>query len=415
MKGLYRIIPALLLALTIGGAWQSLQRGLARIDVRKAELSRFDNALLERALTHDPSNPDIYQLKGLALYANSSFSEASSEFDRAIYHRPSDYMLWLYRGRTRSALGDLPAAESDYRSAISLAPHYAEPGAELGRLLLRAGRYDEAFYLLAQAASRNESLLPEVLDLARRTFPNDPLAILRAVNPSSDAAKRRSVLYLIEQNMASEALVSFAAESLDREGVSEAVRNLIERKKFRLAFDLWKTALSSSPPAGTNLLIDGDFENFTGVSAGNFGWQVGDDDHRGKIEIAVADKAGALGSRGLEIRFNGDVSADREIISQLVPMSPKAGYKLTFLSSSEKLVSGGLPIVSIVDASTHEAIADSNPLATTGGEWNRTSIEFNTSEKTEAIILILRRSGCQSSPCPIFGDIRLDDFVLTSR
>ncbi|MEO8042544.1 MAG: tetratricopeptide repeat protein [Acidobacteriota bacterium] len=414
MKGFYRIIPALVLILIIAGGWQSLQRGIARVYVRRAELSRFDNALLERALVHDPSNPDIYQLKGLALYADGAFADASSEFDRAISHRPTDYLLWLYRGRARSTSGDLRGAESDYRVAISLAPHYAETRAELGRLLLRAGRTDEAFSLLAEAASRNESLLPEVLGLARSTFPDDPLAILRAVNPSSDAAKRRSVVYLIEQGMASGPLVSFAAGALDRESVLEAVRNLTQRKQFGLAFDLWKATRPSSLSTASNLLIDGDFENFTGENAGNFGWQVGDDD-RGKIEIAVADKAGSSGSRGLEIRFNGDLDANRTIISQLLPVRPKTGYKLTFVSTSEGLVSGGLPIVSIMDASTYEAIADSRALGTPGREWNLTSMEFNTSERTDAINIALRRKGCQSSPCPIFGELRLDDFVLTLR
>jgi tetratricopeptide (TPR) repeat protein len=414
MKGLYRIIPALLLALIIGAAWQCLQRGLARIDVRKAELSRFDNALLERALTHDPGNPDIYQLKGLALYAKSAFSEASSEFDRAIYHRPTDYMLWLYRGRTRAALGDLPGAESDYRVAISLAPNYAEPSAELGRLLLRTGRVQEAFSFLADAASHEESLLPEVLDLARGTFPDDPLAIMHAVNPGSVAAKQRSVDYLIEHDLASEQLVPVVADTLDRASVLQAVRKLVELKKFELAFDLWKTTRAAGQPSDSNLMIDGDFEDFSGEDVGNFGWQIGD--HLGtKIEVAVADKAGSAGSRGLEIRFSGDLPADGTILSQLLPVRPSTAYKLTFVSTSEDLLSAGLPIVSVMDASTDAWIIDSSALGISGPEWHRTSMEFNTSERTEAIIIALRRKGCQASPCPIFGDMRLDNFVLTSR
>ena len=413
MKGFYRIILVLWLPLLIiGGSWQSLQRGVARYYVREAELSRFDEALLDRALAHDPSNPDIYQMKGLALYANGAFTEAASEFDRAIDHRPADYRPWLYRGRARSASGDLRGAESDYRFAISLAPHYAEPRAELGRILLRTDRREEAFSYLAEAASREESLMPEILDLARNTYPDDPLAILRAVNPRSDAAKLRTVVFLIQHDMASGSLVSFAAEALGREGVLEAIRNLTERKKFGLAFELWKATQAASA-SGSNLLIDGDFENFTGDNTGNFGWQVGHDDHA-KIEIAVTDKAGSSGSRGLEIRFNGGLDANT-IISQLVPVRPATGYKLTFVSSSENLVSGGLPIVSVIDASSYGAIADSTALGGYGPGWSLTSMEFHTSERTEAIIIALRRKGCQSSPCPIFGEIRLDDFVLALR
>ena len=100
--------------------------------------------------------------------------------------------------------------------------------------------------------------------------------------------------------------------------------------------------------------------------------------------------------------------------SQLLPVKPKTGYELTFVSTSKDLVSAGLPNVSIIDASTFTPIADSPTLNTPGTEWHLTSMKFSTSEKTEAIVIALRRKGCQSSRCPIFGEIRLDDFVLTS-
>ena len=221
-------------------------------------------------------------------------------------------------------------------------------------------------------------------------------------------------MYLIERDMASAALVSFAAAELDRDACLALVRGLIEKKNFGLAFELWKKIQPSGAVTGANMIVDGDFESFTGDDAGGFGWQVGHND-RAKVEVAVTDRAGSSNSRGLEIRFNGDLDPGSPVISQLLPVRPKTGYELSFVSTSKDLVSAGLPIVSVMDASTSATIADSRVLNVAGLGWHVTNMSFDTSEKTEAIIIAVRRKGCQSSPCPIFGEIRLDDFVLKLR
>ena len=415
MKGADRILALCLLTLLLAASWQSAQLGVSRYYVREAELADPNEVLLRRALAFDSGNPDIHRLRGLAFYADSAFTEASSEFDRAISLRPADYQLRVYRGRTRNALGDFHGAETDYRTATLLAPHYAEPQIELGRFLLRANRVTEAFPYLGRAATIDESLLPDVLDLARNTYPADAVAIFRAVNPQNESARTRTVLYLIKNNMASEALASFVAQSLDEEGALEAARELIKLKKFRIAYEIWKPKHQPEKLSGdaSNLVIDGDFESFCCERTGGFGWQVEHDES--KTEIAVSHTGGFSDSRGLEINFNGDPNPGRLLIGQLIPVNPKSSYRLTFLSNSERLVSGGLPTVCVLDGTSTRVVAESSPLGSPEREWRRTVMDFNIPENTDGIIIGLRRSGCPSSPCPIFGQIRLDDFVLTLR
>ena len=415
MKGSDRILALCLLTLLIAASWYSAQLGMSRYYAREAELASPNEALLQRALAFDPRNPDIYRLQGLAFYASGAFTEASSEFDQAIRLRPADYRLRLYRGRARAALGDFHGAETDYRTATLLAPHYAEPQIELGRFLLRTDRVTEAFSYLGRAASIDESLLPDVLDIARNTYPADAVAIFHAVNPQNESARTRTVLYLIRNNMASEGMASFVAQTLDEDGALEAARELIKLKKFRIAYEIWKTKHQPNklPGDASNLVIDGDFESFCCERTGGFGWQVEHDES--KTEIAVSHTGGVSDSRGLEINFNGDPNPGRLLITQLIPVNPKNSYRLTFLSNSDRLVSGGLPIISVLDATSNNTIAESGPLGSPEGEWRRTVVDFNIPENTDGIIIGLRRSRCQSSPCPIFGQLRLDDFVLSLR
>jgi hypothetical protein len=321
----------------------------------------------------------------------------------------------MYRGSTRQAIGDLAGAEADYRASIALAPHYSQPQNQLGRLLLLLNRTDEAFEYLSRAASIDESRWPELLNLASQAYPGDGAAILRAVNPSNKKTRDQTALYLISNDMDSGVLVSFVTDSLDDDGTLRVIRELIELKKFRTAYDVWRTRFHNDIPGEnlTNLMIDGDFEKFSGENPGGFGWQAA---HvPSKITIAVNSEGGFSGSRYLELRFNNEIETGEFIVDQLVPVSSETRYKLTFVSNSERLVSAGLPVVSVIDAAMRDVIAESEELGSRENIWKPNEIAFTTGPRTTAIIIGVRRARCQSSPCPIFGKLRLDEFVLTAH
>jgi Tfp pilus assembly protein PilF len=410
----YRIFSALLFALLIAAGWESAHRGMSGYYTHLAAVTRSDQPL-RAALAHDPGNPKVHEIQGLMLHEQGAYEAATSEFDQAIRLRTRDYRMWIYRGRARSALGDLTGAESDFRASIGLAPHYSEPQNELGRILLRMNRTNEGFEYLSRAASIDETRLPELLELARQLYRDDSAAILRAVNPSSKRARLETALYLIIHDMDSDALVTFVADSLDEDGALKVVRLLIERKRFRAAFSIWRTRFhpDTSPDDASNLIIDGDFESFSGENLGGFGWQAGHVPP--KTSVAVNSEHGLADSRCLEIRFNNEQETGEFIVDQLVPVSPGTRYQLSFVSSSEGLVSAALPVVSVIDAETRHLIAESRPLGLGAALWQQGEIDFTSSPRTTGIVVGVRRGRCESSPCPIFGQLRLDNFVLTSR
>src|SRR5690242_5683650 len=75
-----------------------------------------------------------------------------AEYERAVVLSPNDYRFWMALGTAHEQVGDSVKGEQALRRAVALAPSYSYPHWYLGNLLLRSGRYDEAFKELRLAA-----------------------------------------------------------------------------------------------------------------------------------------------------------------------------------------------------------------------------------------------------------------------
>jgi len=100
--------------------------------------------------------------------------------------------------------------------------------------------------------------------------------------------------------------------------------------------------------------------------------------------------------------------------TQLIPVATNANYEFECYVRTEKLDSGGTPVIQIVDA-MNGAILGSTEAAQNGtNDWNRMTASFKTSANTEAVILRIVRAPCDDNldVCPIFGAVWYDDFNL---
>ena len=85
---------------------------------------------------------------------------------------------------------------------------------------------------------------------------------------------------------------------------------------------------------------------------------------------------------------------------------------MRFAARTESIVSGGLPLIQVMDANSGGVIAQSEdfPQATNG--WRDYFVEFQTGELISAIQIRLQRQVCSGPLCPIFGRLWLDNFSL---
>jgi predicted TPR repeat methyltransferase len=120
-------------------------------------IGRIDEALefAARACAALPHNATFHANRAAILFDAKSFDAARDAAAAAIAADATHAPGWINRAVARAALGDDANAESDYRRALTLAPGAVEARNNLGNLLQRQGRIDEALSEYEAAIAAN--------------------------------------------------------------------------------------------------------------------------------------------------------------------------------------------------------------------------------------------------------------------
>jgi tetratricopeptide (TPR) repeat protein len=110
--------------------------------------------LLEAAVKRSDSTPGTYANLGHVKFALGDYQGAIPAYDRAIDTFPD---VGVGRGLANERLGNLEAAQIDYRKALEHDPDDVDALVNLGTLLLAADEADAAYPLLARAAELDPS------------------------------------------------------------------------------------------------------------------------------------------------------------------------------------------------------------------------------------------------------------------
>lgn len=381
-----------------------------------ADYGRRNNSLKEmnEAVGLDPRDPDMRFSRAKLLDDLGLPDEAVNELERAVALRPDDYRLWLELGHRLDQVNDQQGALKAYRRAILCAPYYAEPRWQLGNLLLRTGSRDEAFAELRQAAIDDPTLQLGVIDLARNAYGGDWQAIKSIIQPSTPAASVALARLLIEHHQTIDGIAILeAAGGMSDQDWRAMIGELVEAKRFDEAHQVWagwRKISSHEIPTDDQVFTDGGFERRITINDPGFGWQV-----EASLQAATISQDTVephRGARSLLLDFNGGSDSQTTLVSQIILVKPKRDYQLTFAARTRNLVTGGLPLISITDVSNHEErrIAQSQPLQQGTNGWREMTFAFSTGEQTKAVRVSLQRQECANTPCPIFGQVWLDDF-----
>ena len=83
------------------------------------------------------------------------------------------------------------------------------------------------------------------------------------------------------------------------------------------------------------------------------------------VQIGIDPTRSHNGASSLRLLFNVRTNIEGINVAQLVPVAPNTEYEVEFYVKSEKLETGGPPVVQIVDPTTSGVIVTS-PFATNG-------------------------------------------------
>lgn len=351
--------------------------GLSRLLARYALIADSIPAADEAARL-SPSDPEIHRTRATVATRLQMHSEAVQSLEIASRLRQRDDLLWLELGNAREEGGDTKGALAALDQAVRWAPYYAHTHWQRGNLLLRMGRFDEAFAELRTATAVNKKYLPNLIDLAWGISRGD--------------IKRTEELIEIKDDNQRVAFVEFLAR----------------KRQFRGAYSIWSNVKDIRAPG----LFNGGFEDplvFDGLELGR--WVVSTAPAKYKLAIDISEKFS--GTRSLQINFDGDWNPGTPLLSQTVLVDPSKTYQISFRLKTKDLVTGGPPLLTVNDATTNQLLGKSESFPS-APSWLTLNFTFTTLATTEAAVIRLQRNNCDPSPCPIFGVLWLDEIEIQS-
>ncbi|HVS82089.1 MAG TPA: tetratricopeptide repeat protein [Pyrinomonadaceae bacterium] len=411
-----RVLIAVLASAALAWAiWQAARTGIARTLSEYAEKTD-ETAAADRAVTLSPADAETHYVRGGVLQQTNDYPQAVEEFRRAVQLRPRDYYLWLALGIAEDQNGDQEAALRDLKQSAALAPTYAQAPWQLGNLLLRMGQPDQAFVELRKAAASNPTVLPNVIDLAWGIYGGDRSTVLAAVPPQTDAARLELAIFFARHQQSTAAADQFLSAGAPPSTKAEALlTELLTARAFGDAYRVWARMHGLSSAGAVATIRDAGFESPVTMGEPGFGWQIAPDIPN--VTMSVDATEHQSGSKSLRIEFHGNSNPSQALLTQLILVKPQTKYHLSFAVMARDIVSAGLPVISVRDASdsAHALLGQSLPLRSDVTGWRDFSIDITTGAKTEAILLSVERQNCNADPCPAFGTLWLDSFLIEAR
>ena len=405
-------VPALIIcyALAAGAMRDGLSRALSTTSMIQSNVEPANQAV---RLTG--KDPEAHYTRALALVNLERLDEAVFELREATRLRPSYYYEWLDLGVTLDRMGDQQGAEEALRKSIMLAPAFAQPHWQLGNFLYRTGHYAEAFEELRLGAKGNPNLTDGMARLAWVAASDDVGVFVSLVQPENKRAHLAVALFLSTQGKG-----AAAAEQIREAGgpASDEERNLTRRtisellsiREFSAALEIWGLTHDSGAQIHEGV-VDGDFLSPILRNDPGFGWEL---PPIPTVASAIDTSGPTPGKRSLRVEFSGESPAAARLVNQLLLVPAAGRYTLHFMVKTEKVVTGGPPVMTILSTTTPEKmLGQSAPLAVGTNDWTPYQVDFWADADTSAVYMSLQRQQCSQSPCPIFGKLWLGRVFLT--
>ena len=346
-------------------------------------------------------------------FVSTDLPEALRQFELAAALSPNDYRYWYALARMRERSGDSEGAERAARRALELAPNYAQVLWLSGNILLRRGQQAEALEQMRCAAELDQQFAIHFVDAAAQTIPKDDFNALQRTIGSSVSVRSALVIYLM-QNKQFEAAMNVwreLPEKEQREVGIDLAKTLLAAKRYRLALPFYElTADSNAEKPALGQFLNGGFENdLAAANANPFAWQIA---AGAQPQIAPFASTKHGGERSLIVYFNSASPTDFRGVSQTVVVESGAEYHFEAFLKTEKWQSGAPVYWEIIDAGDKRSAAKTSVVPTGDNDWQKLSVDFKTSETTEAVTFQLTKAACLSSSCLTTGKIWFDDFTL---
>lgn len=347
-------------------------------------------------------------------FSAENIAAAVGEYQTAVRLSPNDYRYWMEFGRALESSGDRESGEKALRRAVELAPAYSHPRWHFGNLLVRQGKYHEAFEQLGHAVESDNEMRRQVFDLAMHVFDGDVNEIDKVASVSP-AARMQFANYLVTVQRTDDAMrlwtaVGAADRAKQTELVKEFEQALIDGKQFHAVLTVMRELEPQAAAAQPEQFQNGGFESeLTQAGPNTFNWVI---EGRATVQAALDSQAHS-GQRSLRVAFRAARGLDKIPISQTVVVQPGTSYRLECYVRVDDLISSSTPSIQVTDAIDGSVLGTSTPIPSGSSPWQLVTLDFTTKPQHDGITVGFYRAPCADGQiCPIFGTIWYDDFNI---
>ncbi|HEY6118893.1 MAG TPA: tetratricopeptide repeat protein, partial [Pyrinomonadaceae bacterium] len=277
------VVMILLLALMFVWSWFAVRWYVGNTLAEYFDPEQGTMDQLNRAVVLAPNDPLPHWRLGELVqkrFPPDQLGRAIQEYEKAVSLSPHDYRFWMSLGTALEEYGDPDRAEKALRRSVELAPSYAYPAWFLGNLLLRNGRYPEAFAELRRASEGDADLRPQLFNVAWEVYSPDVEAVKTAIG-STPEARAQFAQYLMGRDRVEDSLkvwntLSETEKRSNRDAGRSMLGSLLAAKRFHYAMSIWNDLSTSlNYTAAIGKILDGGFEDdLSRESDAIFDWQV---------------------------------------------------------------------------------------------------------------------------------------------
>ncbi len=393
--------------------WNFANAVSSRLDTKRPEYKPVADWLTQMA----PGDPQTH-LTAARIYQRTfdsgDLTRSLDEYEMAAALSPFNYLNWADLGKARSLNGDTDGARAAYQRALQLAPNYFSVQWVYGNSLIRQGKTDEGFSLIAKAAASNPEYSQPAVTTALQIFDNDTGQVMQSLG-DTDVTNAALATVLAGQMHFEEAYTAWSklADNDKSAKFKKFGENLIDKfsaaRKFQLAAQVAtsvRSGESETPVIGQ--ISNGGFEAGVKIKNANlFEWQIAEG---AQPQIALNETETHGGKLSLWMIFDTFETAAFRTVSQTVAVVPGAEYEFEVFYRSDLKTTASIKW-EIVNALTTAPIV-STPAAVPSPDWTLLRVKFTVPSDSDGITVRLVREGCSGPSCPINGSMAFDDLSL---
>ncbi|TAM79855.1 MAG: hypothetical protein EPN47_18895 [Acidobacteria bacterium] len=400
---------------------------LAAESVRIAWATRLGKsskvADLRKAVSLDPTNPDLHYRLGMAEVfdlENPDALDGTEQLDLATHLNPRETRYWSALASACQFEGKSNCAGDAIARTLALSAMAPRIHWEAANYYLWANQQEKAFNQFRRLLELDPSYAgptfraslgaagdPQVVYDAVLTPAAHPKLKLAYLNFLSSREYGDFAFHIWKALAASKTPIAFS-------DADQYLEDLISARKYQEALSVWNDleirGLVPQSDDSSNLVFNGSFEHFP-LNAG-FDWRYHQEPY---TAVRFENRQRCAGGGCLRLDFSDVENHQDEPVYQIVPVRPDQTYLLTARVRSVNIVSDSGPRLRVTDPACQDCLTTLTNAVVGTTPWHQLTLRFRTGPQTAAVRVSVWRARSLGYPTEILGTLWVDQVSLRSE